>query len=53
MSKEAEKAKHMIREMAVDMDDAEYTNFMRELSEWSSYQAECADMGWRGEEPTE
>ena len=43
MSKELEKAQHAIRELTVKMSGTEYEEFMRQLAEWASYQAECAD----------
>lgn len=43
MSKELEKAQHTIRELTVDMSGTEYEEFMRQLSEWALYQAECAN----------
>lgn len=43
MSKELEKVQRAVREVTVDMSCKQYEEFMRQLSEWADYQAECAD----------
>lgn len=43
MSKELEKAQHAIRELTVEMNGTEYEEFMRQLAEWTDYQAEVAN----------
>lgn len=43
MSKELEKVQHIIREQTVDMSGTEYEEFMRQLAEWATYQAEVAN----------
>lgn len=43
MSKELEKAQQAIREITVELSGTEYEEFMRRLSEWAEYEAECAD----------
>lgn len=43
MSKELEKAQRAIRELTIDMSGTEYEEFMRQLADWASYEAEYAN----------
>lgn len=43
MKGKLEKVQQVVRELTVDMSGAEYEEFMHQLTEWASYQAECAD----------
>lgn len=45
--KEQETLKKTVRELTLEMSTEEYVDFMRWLSEWSSYEAEIAE--WTGE----
>lgn len=43
MKGKLEKVQQVVRELTVEMNGTEYEEFMRQLAEWASYQAECAD----------
>ena len=43
MKGKLEKVQQVVRKLTVNMSCAEYEEFMHQLTEWASYQAECAD----------